>query len=53
MISLMGVVPRGRDPLLEEARELASKTEGWLTEAGRVTQERVETAEEASHRPMF
>jgi amino acid transporter len=32
--------------------KLAGKKD-WLTEAGRVTQERVETAEEASHRPMF
>lgn len=27
--------------------------EDWLIEAGRVVEERVETAEEASHRPMF
>ncbi|MGA1975737.1 MAG: class I SAM-dependent methyltransferase [Conexivisphaerales archaeon] len=29
----MAVVPRGSDPLLEEARELAGRTEGWLSEA--------------------
>jgi len=32
--------------------KLAGK-EDWLIKAGNVTQERVETDEEVSHRPMF
>jgi amino acid transporter len=34
------------------AMKIAGK-EDWLINAGRIAQERVETAEEASHRPMF
>ena len=34
------------------AMKLAGK-EDWMIKAGDVAQERVETAEEAGHRPMF
>ena len=34
------------------AMKVAGKEE-WLAKAGRIARERVETAEEAGHRPMF